>query len=86
MNRETLAVLFGVGALAGLGQLLASEERVTLRLAVGRAVTSGLLGTAAAAVSVWLPDIGVVEIVGVACALASLGTSGVESLIQRITR
>lgn len=79
------ALLFAlVGILVGLGQLLASEEALTMRLVIGRALSIGGLAMAAGVVLVWMPDAPMLGLYGVAAALASLGTSGLERLFQRL--
>lgn len=77
--------LAAVGALVGIGQLLASKEPLTLRIVLGRALSSAGLGAASAAVLVFLPDLPLVAQFGLAATLASLGTSALERLFQRIT-
>lgn len=72
------------GLIAGLGTLLASAETLTLRIIVGRAMSSFALGIAAASVLTWIPNLAFEAQVGLACLVASLGTSGLERLIQRI--
>lgn len=74
-----------IGAAIGLGQLLASTETISTRLLVGRALVSGGLGLAAAAILTWLPDLGFYAQMGVGAALASVGTSGVERLVKKFT-
>ena len=75
--------LAGLGAAIGLGQLLAADQKITLRLAVGRAVVSGGLAAAAAGTLAWLPELSFPAVLGIGAALSSLGTSGVERLLQR---
>lgn len=85
--REHLAhaLLFSlIGVSIGLGQLLASQERLTPRIIVGRALSTGGLAMAAGLVLVWVPDLPLVGQIGAAAALASLGTSGLERTFQRI--
>lgn len=79
------ALLFSViGVSIGIGQLLASPERLTRRIIIGRALSTGGLSMAAGLVLVWVPDLPLIGQLGVAAALASLGTSGLERLFQRI--
>ena len=72
-----------VGISIGMGQLLASNERITLRLLLGRALSTGGLAMAAGIVLVWVPELPMVGQIGVAAGLASLGTSGLERVFQR---
>lgn len=79
------SILFAlVGVTIGLGQLLAGNERLTCRLLVGRALSTGGLAMAAGVVLVWVPELSMVGQIGVAAGLASLGTSGLERAFQRI--
>ena len=73
-----------VGVTIGLGQLLAGNERLTLRLLVGRALSTGGLAMAAGVILVWVPELSLVGQIGVAAGLASLGTSGLERAFQRV--
>lgn len=81
-----MAAIFGlVGLLIGLGQLLASTEKLTVRIVIGRCLSTAGLAVSAGAVLAWLPEIPVIAQIGIAATLASLGTSGLERFIQRIT-
>ncbi|OAM52930.1 hypothetical protein A7981_05715 [Methylovorus sp. MM2] len=82
---KELGLLAGVGALVGLGQLLVSKEPLTFRVIVGRAICSGGIGLAAASAVVFIPGLSLGASIGIACVLASLGTSGLEKVVQRIT-
>lgn len=73
-----------IGALIGLGQLLGSTEQLTPRIIIGRALSSGGLAIASASVLIWIPDIQPVALAGVAAVSASLGTSFLEKLVQRL--
>lgn len=72
-----------VGITIGVGQLLSSNEKITLRLLLGRSLSTGGLAMAAGVVLVWSPDLSLVGQIGVAAGLASLGTSGLERIFQR---
>ena len=73
-----------MGAGIGLGQLLVSKETLTKRLVIGRAITSGALGMAAAAVLSFIPTLPFAAQLGIAATFASLGTSVLEKVVQRI--
>ena len=79
---ESLIFLI-VGTIIGLGQLMTSNEKITLRLLLGRSLSTGGLAMAAGVVLVWVPDLSMVGQIGVAAGLASLGTSGLERVFQR---
>lgn len=76
-------VLALVGMLIGIGQLLASAKLLTWRIVVGRALSTGGLGAAAGTALMWVPDLTFAGQIGLAAALASLGTSALERLFQR---
>jgi len=79
------AALFSViGIAIGVGQLLASNEVLTWRIVVGRSLSTGGIAMASGAVIVWIPDLPLLAGMGIAAALASLGTSGLERLFQRV--
>ena len=79
------AVLFGlIGVLTGLGQLLASKEQLTWRIVIGRCLSSAGIATAAGVILIAMPNLNPLAQIGLAAALASLGTSGLERLNQRI--
>lgn len=79
------AVLFAlIGVLTGLGQLLASKERLTWRIIVGRCLSSAGIATAAGVILIAIPNLNPLAQIGLAAALASLGTSGLERLVQRL--
>lgn len=80
-----VGVLVGVGAVVGLGQLLVSNEKLTARVIAGRAIVSGGLGLAAAGVLSFMPELSFYTQVGLASLLASLGTSALERVVQRLT-
>lgn len=72
-----------VGLIVGIGQLLASTEKLTLRIVVGRALSSAGLGASSAAMLVWFPGLPPAAQFGVAALFASLGTSGLERIVQK---
>ena len=77
-------IFFLVGISIGIGQLMVGSERLTIRLLVGRALSTGGLAMAAGIVLVWVPELSMVGQIGVAAGLASLGTSGLERAFQRV--
>lgn len=85
-HEKTFAQLLILGAAIGVGQLLASRERLTWRIVVGRAICSAGVAASAAALGLIFPSVGPVVQFGVAAAMASLGTSALEKLLQRVLR
>lgn len=78
-----LYYLAAAGAVIGLGKLLVSEEPITARKAFGHCIVSGGLGGAAALIQIPLPDAPLPVIVAAACALASLGASTFNVIVQK---
>lgn len=81
---KIIALTGFVGALLGVGQMLASGEKVTWRVAVGRAIVSGGLGLAACAALMVFDQLPLPALVGLASILASLGTSAVERVLVTV--
>ena len=78
------AMFAAVGSLIAVGQILLSNDRITLRLVIGRCIsTSGLAMCAGASLAVF-PTLPLEARLGVAAMLASLGTSALEMIAQRI--
>jgi len=80
--RQLLAVLIGMGVVIGLGKLLASDEKFTWRLAIGRSIVSAGLAVAAGSLLAFLPGVGQLAIIGLAAASAVLGEQFLEKLIH----
>lgn len=79
-----VATLALIGAGIGIGKLLASEEKLTTRLVIGRALVTAGIGAAAGAVSLLFPSADPLVLYGSAAGLASLGTSGLEMIVHRL--
>ena len=81
----TSMLFAAVGVTIGIGKLMASGEPLSTRLVIGRALGHGGLAMAAGAVLVWIPGLSLIALLGVAAALASLGVSGLERILLRMT-
>jgi hypothetical protein len=66
-------MLWAAGAAIGVGQALLSKEQLSWRMLIGKALCSGGLGLAAAALGFFQPDISFGVQVGAACALSTMG-------------
>ena len=80
---EVLGAMGLIGALTAFGQLLASNEKLTPRIILGRALTSVGLSVSAGALMLWFADPHPLALIGVSAGLASLGTSFLERLVQK---
>lgn len=78
------AMFAGMGLFISLGQMLLCKERLTVRIVLGRAIsTMGLAMCAGASLAVF-PGLPLIAQLGLAALLASLGTSGLEIMVQRV--
>lgn len=82
-TEHTLVTVGILGAFIGIGKLLAAGDPITPRQAVGHAIVSSGIAMSAGAVLAWIPDASTTVVIGVSCALASLGTSGLSLFLQR---
>lgn len=80
--KQFLMLLAGMGVVIGLGKLLASNEKFTWRLAVGRAIVSAGLSVAAGALLAFIPGLSQMALLGLAAASAVLGEQFLEKLIH----
>lgn len=78
-----VAILAAIGAAIGLGKLLNSEEKLTGRIVIGRAIVNAGIGAAAGVATLFMPEASPLVHYGLAAGLASLGTSGIELILQR---
>lgn len=83
---KRVALLGVAGLVAGLGSLLASTEILTIRVVMGRAVSSVMLGIGAASILAFIPGVSDISQIGLACMAGSLGTSGLERLFQNFRK
>lgn len=75
-------LFFAIGLALGYGQALAAREQDKW-VAAGRAITVGGLAMAAGMVLIWVPALPLVGQIGIAAALASLGTTRLERILTR---
>ena len=81
------ALMFAlIGVAIGLGQLLASNEVLTPRIILGRSLSTAGIAMASGAALVWIPNLSLLGMIGIAALLASLGTSALEKIFQRAIR
>lgn len=78
-----LGILAAVGALIGLGKLLATEEPLTPRMIAGRMIASAGVGCAAGATTIVFPQADPIVLLGMAAALASVGLSAIEYILKK---
>ena len=85
-SRTTLGIIVLIGVLAAIGKSLASGEPLTARVVIGRAIVSTILGLSSTLVWLRFPDAPPEVILGATALICSLGTSGIENLLQHYIR
>lgn len=85
MDKHEVSFLSAIAmaVLIGFGQLLDTKEKITMRAAVGRALSSTGLGAAGGLVLLVDPTIHPIVIVALGAGFASIGTSAIEAFIAR---
>lgn len=78
---KLLGLIAGIGVVVALGKLLASTEKLTWRLVLGRAFVSAALAVAAASVLAFIPGISQLALIGLASAFSVLGEQFLEKLL-----
>ena len=79
-NGLTLIV---IGALIGLGKLLASNEELTIRLIIGRTILGSGASLLAGVLLLQIPDLDPLALVGLGSMLGIVGSTALESIIKR---
>jgi hypothetical protein len=80
---QILSAMGMIGIITALGQLLASEERLTCRIIIGRTLSSIGLAVSAGTIMLWFTDPHPLALIGMSAGAASLGTSFLERIIQK---
>ena len=80
---QVLSAMSMIGIITALGQLLASEEKLTCRIIIGRTLSSVGLAISSGAIMLWFTDPHPLALIGVSAGVASLGTSFLERIIQK---
>ncbi len=75
--------LLVIGACIAMGKLLASDERITLRLAAGRIILGSATSLVAGMLLLQIPDINPLALLGTGSALGIAGAQVVEAARRR---
>lgn len=76
-------LLLAIGVLLGWGQAKYSKEQDT-GVIIGKAICVGGLSMAAGTVLIWVPNLPLTGLIGVAAMLGTIGNAGLERLLMRI--
>lgn len=82
-GESTFFKLLLLGAIIGLGKVLADEARLTVRLVLGRMVLGSAVSLMAGLLLIQFPGIDELALVAAASALGILGHTTIESMIRR---
>lgn len=82
-HEKNILWLLMLGAVIAVGQVLSSQEPITLRLFVGRIVLGSATSMAAGAALIWVPGLSPLAIVGLGAALGIAGHQAVELWLRR---
>lgn len=82
-HEKNIYILIGAGALIGLGKLLASDEKLSARLVIGRTVLGSATSMLAGVALLQFPDIHPLALLGIASGLGILGSQTIEVLLKR---
>lgn len=82
-HEKTLMQLLLLGGIIALGKVLASNEKITPRLIVGRVILGSAISVAAGAALVQFPDMSPLAVNGVGAGLGILGYQFCEMWLRR---
>jgi len=82
-HEKSLYTLLIMGALIALGKVLASDEKITLRLLAGRVILGSAISVAAGSALVQFPDMPTLAVTGIGAALGIAGYQACEVWLRR---
>ncbi|WP_422527655.1 holin [Serratia fonticola] len=81
-GESTFLKILLIGAIIGLGKVLADDTKLTVKLVLGRMVLGSAVSLIAGVILIQFPDIDELALVGIASALGILGHTAIESLLK----
>ncbi len=81
-HEKTFWMLVVIGAVIGLSKLLVSEERLTVRLVLGRTILGSASSVLAGGVLLQIPNIHPLALIAIASALGILGSTFIENWLK----
>jgi len=82
-EEQSLYVLLVMGAVIGIGKLLVSNDPITLRLILGRALLGAATSMVAGVGLAQFPDLPPMALYGIGCALGIVGSQYLELWLKR---
>ena len=82
-NHEKAALyLLGIGAAVSIGKLLASSEKLTLRLVLGRALVGAVMSLPAGLLLLTVPDLHPLALLSMGAAIGIMGEQWLEGWLH----
>ena len=81
-HEKTFLTLFTLGAIIGLAKLLVSNEKLTVRLVIGRTLLGSAVSVIAGVVVIQFPAIHPLALVGIASGLGIVGSAFIETWLK----
>ena len=81
-HEKTFLTLIFIGGLIGMSKLLVSNEKITIRVLVGRNILGSASSLIAGLVLLQIPDISKLALIGIASALGILGSTFIEEYLK----
>lgn len=82
-HEQSLFILLVMGALVGVGKLLVSDDPITLRVILGRALLGAATSMVAGVGLAQFPDLPPMALYGIGCALGIVGSQYLELWLKR---
>ena len=82
-SMKILGILVVTGAALGIGKLLVSDEVLTPRVIIGRALLGCGTSTVAGVGLIWIPDMHPLALLAVGSALGIVGASALEVCLKK---
>lgn len=79
----TMFMLVVSGAIIGVGKLLSSDEKLTMRLIIGRAILGSATSSVAGIVLWQIPNIHPISLLAIGSGLGIAGAGVIESYIKK---
>ena len=81
--RFIILALAATGALAAMGRLLVSDEKLTIRASIGGAVGGGVISMSALLLPAFVGHMDTWQLIGAGSVIGSLGVDGIEAILRK---
>lgn len=86
-DHEKVALqLIMMGVVIAMAKILASEEKATWRMVVGRSILNGFTTLGAGAILIWISDLSMLGVLGLGAFLGTLGSQFVEVQLRKVVK